>query len=85
LILPGNPKAPLQSLDRGVFGQFKTFLKRDANRWVNTHQNVKVTKMHLGILIGGAWNKPALVANSVSAFKSTGMFPLDQNVISDNL
>jgi hypothetical protein len=54
LTLPSHTSAALQSLDRGIFGPFKTFLKEDANCWVNTHQNRKVTRMQLGILIGGA-------------------------------
>jgi hypothetical protein len=37
--------------------------------------------MLLGILIGGAWNRAVSVVNAVSAFKATGIFPLDQNSI----
>jgi hypothetical protein len=74
----------LQPLDRDILGPFKTFLKQDANCWVNTHQNRKVTRMRFGILIDGAWNRVASVANAVSAFKAIGIFPLDQNAISDN-
>jgi hypothetical protein len=59
-------------------------LKQDANGWVNTHKNRKVTRMQLGILIGGAWNRAASVASAVNAFKATGIFPLDHTVIPDH-
>jgi hypothetical protein len=39
--------------------------------------------MKLGILIGGAWNRAASVADFVSGFKAIRMFPLDQNSISN--
>jgi hypothetical protein len=83
LILSSHTTAALQSLDRGIFGPFETFLKQDANRWVNTHQNRKVTGMQLEILIGGTWNRAASVAKAVSAIKATGIFPLDQNAITN--
>jgi hypothetical protein len=35
--------------------------------------------MQPGTLVGGAWNKAASKANSVSAFKVTGIFVLHQN------
>jgi hypothetical protein len=70
--------------DRGIFGPSKTFLNRDANRWVNTDQNRKVTRMQTGILIGGAWKRAAPVSNAVGAFKATGIIPLDQNVSLDH-
>jgi hypothetical protein len=67
----------LQAVDRGIFGSFETFLKQDSNCWVNINQNRKVTRVQLRILIGGAWNRAVSVANSMSAFKATGIFPLD--------
>jgi hypothetical protein len=59
LILSSHTSAALQPLDRDIFGPFKTFLKQDASRWVNTHQNRKVKRMQLGILIGEEWNRAA--------------------------
>jgi hypothetical protein len=40
--------------------------------------------MQSGNFIGEAWNRTASVANTLSAFKATGIFSLDQNAISDN-
>jgi hypothetical protein len=59
LILPSHSVAALQPLDRDIFGPFKTFLKQDANHWVNNHQNRNVPRWQIGILIGGAWNRAA--------------------------
>lgn len=59
MILPSHTTAALQPVDRVNFGPFKTLLKQYAVRWVNTHQNRKVTSMQLGILIGGSWDRAA--------------------------
>jgi hypothetical protein len=41
----------------------------------------EVTKMQLGILTGGAWNRAASVLNVMSAFKATEIFSSNQNFI----
>jgi hypothetical protein len=56
-------------------GPFKTFLLHDANRWGSTHQNIKLTRIQLGTLLGGTQNKAGAVASAVTAFKITGPFP----------
>jgi hypothetical protein len=74
LILPSHTKPTVQQLDRDIFGISETFAKQDVRHSVKSRQNRKVTRMQLGVLIGRAWNRVASVANTVSAFKATGMY-----------
>jgi hypothetical protein len=57
------------TLNRDIFGPSKTFLKQDANCWVNNHQNRKVTRMQSRILIGGACDRAASVSQAESTLK----------------
>lgn len=84
LIFPSHTTAALQPLDRCIYGPFKSVLKRDANRHLTLSKKKNLSRLDIGKIIGGAWNIIASVANGVSAFKSTGIYPFNALAIPDH-
>ena len=84
LILPNYTTVAFHPRDRRIFGLFKICLQQYVNLRFNTYQSRKVLGVHLGTVISEVWKKGASTANSVSAFKATGILPLYLNYVPDN-
>lgn len=85
LCLPPHTTHALQPLDKAFFGPLKAYFKTASNTWVEQHVGRRLTRYQVGPLICEAWEKSASVGNGTSGFKSTGIYPLDKNILPDYL
>ena len=80
-VLPPHTSHLLQPLDVGVFGPFKNKLYQAIHRFLAREPERVVTKHDLNPLIADALDKSLTPKNLTSAFKKTGIVPLDPNII----
>lgn len=83
LCLPSHTTQFLQPLDRAFFKSLKSNYQHACNTYIKNNPDRKITRLQFGMLLSCAWNKSATVSNAVSAFKSTGITPLDPSIIPD--
>ncbi|KAJ8976639.1 hypothetical protein NQ317_011147 [Molorchus minor] len=84
ICLPSHTTQALQPLDRSFFKPLKDYFKQEAEIWMSSNENRKIGRLHLGHLIGKAWEKAATVKNGVSGFRATGIFPFNRNAVPDH-
>lgn len=82
-IFPSHTTNALQPLDRCIYGPFKTNLQRVTNQMLTVSKTKTISRFQLGKIVGTAWGKVASVENGISAFRATGIFPLNANAIPD--
>ena len=56
-------------------------LKQYATQWQHQHHTRTITKFEFGLIFNRAWKEAATVGTGVSAFQSTGIFPLNRRAI----
>lgn len=84
ICLPSHTTQALQPLDRSFFKPLKDYFKEAAQDFMFNNKERKIDRMNAGKLIGEAWKKASTVANGVSGFMATGIYPLNRNVIPDH-
>ena len=77
-VLPAHTSHVLQPLDVAVFGPFKRFYYSDA-AYMKANMGKVVTKYEIASIACTAYLKSMSSWNIVSAFKKTGIFPLNEN------
>jgi hypothetical protein len=65
-------------LDKCFFGPVKSDFKNAAAAWLKQNPQQIITLYHMARLIGFVWNKTASMGVDISAFESTGIFPLNR-------
>ena len=83
LTFPPHCSHRLQPLDVTVFGPFKTFYNRLANAWM-TNPGRSISIYETAELSGAAFSKAFNLENITSAFKATGIFPLNPLVFTED-
>lgn len=83
LCLPPHTTQFLQPLDRSFFKPFKSFYYEACNKFIKTNPTRKLSRLKFGMLLSQAWVKSANPSNGISAFSSTGIFPLNPDIIPD--
>ena len=78
--LPPHTTHVLQPLDVGIFGRFKVALREEAYNY-ELQTGLPVDKTSALLVIGKAYLRAFTPENIRSAFRKTGMWPLDQGVI----
>ncbi|XP_067931048.1 uncharacterized protein [Watersipora subatra] len=80
LTLPPHTSHKLQPLDRCVFGQLKTYLNKAIDDWMrfNVSQNISIKEMTA--LSATAFSKSMFAENINSAFRCTGVYPLNSMI-----
>lgn len=84
ICLPSHTTQALQPLDRAFFAPLKHFLRKEARQWMVTNPGRRITRLQVGKIIGAAWGKAASVETGVSAFRATGIFPLNPDAIPEH-
>lgn len=85
LCLPSHTTHYLQPLDRVVFKPFKTYFKDACGKLVaNRHGTGKITRDDFGELLNSAWSRSATVQLATSAFRATGIYPLNIDAIPEH-
>lgn len=81
LCLPSHTTQFLQPLDRAFFKAFKSYYYAACNNFIRANPTRSIKRLQFGKLISEAWSKSTTVDNAVSAFRSTGIFPLNPDII----
>ena len=85
LTFPPHCSHKMQPLDVCVFGRFKRFYNKFADAWMTSHPGQSITIYDVAELAGAAFNKAFCMENIISAFKSTGIFPFNPNIFTDDM
>ena len=85
LTFPPHCSHKMQPLDVCVLGPFKRFYNKFADAWMTSHQGQLITIYDVAELAGAAFNKAFCMKNIISAFKSTGIFPFNPNIFTDDM
>ena len=79
--LPPHTSHFLQPLDKSVFGPFKKRLYNMIHSWLHDHPGQLVTKNLLPRMLCNSLIDSMTVSNIQAGFRSTGIFPFNQNAI----
>ena len=83
LAIPSHTFNKLQLLDLTVFGPFKTFDSQGTNDWMISNPEKAISIYDLPLICSTAWDRAATPVNIKSGFLSSGIFPLDRSIFSD--
>ena len=81
-ILP-HTSNKLQPLDLTVFEPIKTFVRQGINDWMISNPGKTISIYDLPLICSTAWDRAATSVNIKSGFSSSGIFPLDRSIFSD--
>ena len=84
LSIPPHSSHKLQPLDKTFFGAFKVYYNQEINKWLLNHPGKRVTDFDVADLAGNAYNRAATMEKAVNGFRSTGIFPFNPDVFSDD-
>lgn len=84
LTFPPHCSHKLQPLDRTVYGPLKKYYNAACNSWMLSNPGKPMTIYDVAGLLGEAFPRAFCPANIISGFKSTGIYPFDSNVFSDD-
>lgn len=74
----------MQPLDVSVYGPFKRAYNTACNNWMTSHPGQVLTIYDVAELSCTAFNSAFTVANISSGFKKAGLYPLDENIFSED-
>lgn len=80
-VLPAHTSHILQPLDVGIFAPFKGYYYRECAVFMRENMGRSITKYEMTEIACKAYLRAMNPANIVAAFKKTGIYPLDRNVI----
>lgn len=81
--LPPHTTHKTQPLDVGVFGPFSTAYDKAVQSWTLANPGIPPSIYQIAGFVNTAWSKSATPANIISAFKATGIHPLNKNIFSE--
>ena len=84
LTFPPHCSHRLQPLDVTVFGPFKTFYNRFTDPWMTKNSGRSISINEIAELSGAAFSKAYNLVHITSAFKATGIFPLNALVFTED-
>ncbi|XP_043470546.1 MFS-type transporter clz9-like isoform X1 [Leptopilina heterotoma] len=83
LTIPPHSSHRLQPLDVTFFGPLKTAYDRECDLYLKSRNLIKITPYEIAGLFNKAYSRIASLDKGVSGFKTTGIFPIDPSVFSD--
>ncbi|KAF2889954.1 hypothetical protein ILUMI_16219 [Ignelater luminosus] len=84
LSFPPHTTHRLQPLDVGIYAPFKTHLATAFNDWMLAHPGQAITLRHIGNLSNKAYQNAFSIKSIKSAFKKTGLWPLDWLIFTES-
>lgn len=84
ITFPPHTSAKLQPLDRTVYKSLKTNYNIACNNWMLCHPGRTISIYDVATLFGEAYPKAVSPENVMNGFKCTGIWPLNQNVFSED-
>ena len=79
--LPPNTTHLTQPLDKGVFGPFKVHWRQVCHDYRVSHPGKVVTIYDFSSLLSKAWMESMSAVNIIQGFKTTGIYPLNQEAV----
>lgn len=83
LTLPPHTSHKLQPLDRCVYGPLKTYFNQALDDWMRTNPGRNVSIYEIASLSAKAFSRSMTPENILSAFRCTGIFPLNCHIFGD--
>lgn len=83
LSLPPHTSHRMQPLDVTFFGPLKQAIKRECDLFMKSNLLVKITPYDLAELFNKAYSIVATIQKGVSGFSSTGIYPMNPNVFTE--
>ncbi|XP_072392290.1 uncharacterized protein [Diabrotica undecimpunctata] len=84
LSLPPHSSHRTQPLDRNFFRPLKAYYDDLCDNWTTSNPGQVVTEYHVAGLFKQAYEKTATIEKAVNGFKMTGIFPLDENIFTED-
>jgi hypothetical protein len=84
LSLPARTTHLLQPLDVGFLKPHCVYFNQAYDKWMRQHPMRKITQFKISELLGKFYGRAASVANAVTGFARTGVWPVDPNVFQDS-
>lgn len=84
LTLPPHTSHRLQPLNRRVFEPMKCYFNKAIDNWIRTNPGRRASIYEVGGTAGSAFNLSMTSSNILSAFRCTGIYPLDTHVFGDH-
>lgn len=81
--VPPHTSHRLQPLDVGFFGPLKSAYNQECDRYIKARKHEKILQTDIAELFKTAFNKVAAVEKGVKAFETTGIYPFNRSVFSD--
>ena len=80
-VLPPNTTHLSQPLDKGVFGPLKVAWKNACHNYMSDNPGMVVQRYVFSRLFHSAWNEGVTMRNIQAAFRTTGVYPFNRDVI----
>ncbi|RPA71925.1 CENP-B protein, partial [Ascobolus immersus RN42] len=81
LTYPGHQTHKLQPLDVGIFSPLSTYYKQHLEKWVRANKGFAMSQTHFFQLLDLARRSALTKENIQSAFRTTGIHPLNRRKI----
>lgn len=85
LCLPAHCSHRMQPLDVSFFAPLKAYLNQELTKKIRQNEGRAISQLQIAGIFRPAYEKAATVANAVSGFKNTGLWPVDPFVFPDHL
>ena len=86
VILPSHSTHRLQPLDVGLFSSLATYYTNELDKLIADSQDfTRMTKQYFWRLFKPSWERAFCKMNILSAFKATGIHPLDASKVLDQI
>lgn len=82
--LPPHTSAKLQPLDKTVYKSLKSNYNSACNDWMICNPGKVISIYDVAALFGKAFPKAFSISNIVNGFSSTGIWPLNRNIFTDD-
>ncbi|XP_060520847.1 uncharacterized protein LOC132698671 [Cylas formicarius] len=83
LTLPPHSSHKMQPLDRGFLGPLKTKFAYECDKWLSSNPGRVIGQTEVAQLVNEALKKVATVNNATSGFRTSGIWPIDREIFSE--
>lgn len=84
LQLPGHTTHRLQPLDVSIFGPLQNYFIHAQETYLRQYKGEKINQTQISSLIKEAYGRAATVGNAESAFRSSGVWPVNRHIFKDS-